>query len=150
MRSSHWRCSVRKGILGNFTKFTGKQLYQSVIFKKLKTKAWNFIKKETLSQVFSCNFLKFFKNTFLAEHLRATASEWFIELWNLSLLIIYLFNENTISIIVSILSHIGYENEIEVIYFFANNVMLSVIDKLITLMGCLNFRLFLRNLIYTK
>ena len=26
-RSSHRRCSVRKGVLRNFTKFTGKHLY---------------------------------------------------------------------------------------------------------------------------
>ena len=34
----------------------------------------NFIKKETLSQVFSCEFCEVFKNTFLAEQLRVTAS----------------------------------------------------------------------------
>ena len=30
----------------------------------------NFIKKETLAQVFSCEFCKISKNTFLTEHLR--------------------------------------------------------------------------------
>ena len=34
----------------------------------------NFIKKEALAQVFPCEFCKISKNTFLAEHLRATAS----------------------------------------------------------------------------
>ena len=29
-RSSHQRCSVRKGVLRNFRKFTGKRLYQSL------------------------------------------------------------------------------------------------------------------------
>ena len=62
----------------------------------------------------------------------------------------YLFIENIISIIVSILSDIGYENEIKVICFFTNNVTLSVIDKLITLIGCLGFWLFLQNLICVK
>ena len=33
-RSSHWKCSVRKGILGNFAKFTGKDVWQSVFFNK--------------------------------------------------------------------------------------------------------------------
>ena len=32
---SHWRCSVRNGFLGNFAKFTGKHLYQSLFFKKI-------------------------------------------------------------------------------------------------------------------
>ena len=31
-------------------------------------------KKETLAQVFSCEFSKIFKNTFFIEHLRVTAS----------------------------------------------------------------------------
>ena len=38
-----------------------------------------------------------------------------------------------------ILSHIGYEYEVEVIYFFANNVMLSVTDELFILIGWLGF-----------
>ena len=33
----------------------------------------NFIKKETLAQVFSCEFCEISKNTFYTEHLRATA-----------------------------------------------------------------------------
>ena len=36
--------------------------------------AWNFIKKETLAQVFSCEFCEISKNTFFAEHLRTSAS----------------------------------------------------------------------------
>ena len=37
--------------------------------------ACNFIKKETLAQVFSCEFWEISKNTFFTEHLWATASE---------------------------------------------------------------------------
>ena len=33
-----------------------------------------FIKKETLAQVFSCEFCEIFKNRFFAEHLQVTAS----------------------------------------------------------------------------
>ena len=36
--------------------------------------ACSFIKKETLAQVFSCEFLEISKNTFFTEHLLATAS----------------------------------------------------------------------------
>ena len=36
--------------------------------------ACNFIKKETLAQVFSCEFCEIYKNTFFTGHLRATAS----------------------------------------------------------------------------
>ena len=34
------------------------------------------MKKETLAQVFSCEFCKISKNTFFTEHLRTTASEY--------------------------------------------------------------------------
>ena len=36
--------------------------------------ACNFIKKETLAQVFSCEFCEIFKNIFLTEHLWTTTS----------------------------------------------------------------------------
>ena len=34
-RSSHRRCSVRRGVLGNFAKFTGKHLCQNLYFNKV-------------------------------------------------------------------------------------------------------------------
>ena len=37
-------------------------------------KASNFVKKEALAQVFSCEFCEIFKNTFFTEHVWATAS----------------------------------------------------------------------------
>ena len=39
-----------------------------------KTLFQDFIKKENLAQVFSCEFYKIFKNTFFTEHVWATAS----------------------------------------------------------------------------
>ena len=59
----------KKGVLKNFAKFTRKHLCLSL----LQAEAYSFIKKETLAQVFSCEFYKIFKNTFLAEHLRMNA-----------------------------------------------------------------------------
>ena len=53
------RCSVKKGVLRSFAKFTGKHFYQSLFFKK-----------ETLAQVFSCEFCEISKNTFPYRHLR--------------------------------------------------------------------------------
>ena len=41
---------------------------------KMQAKAVNFTKNETLAQVFSREFCEIFKNTFVTEHLRATAS----------------------------------------------------------------------------
>ena len=46
----------KKAVFRNFTKFTGKHLCQS--------QACNLIKKETLAQVFSCEFCEISKNTF--------------------------------------------------------------------------------------
>ena len=37
--------------------------------------AWNCIKKETLAQVFFCEFCEISKSTFFTEHLWTTASE---------------------------------------------------------------------------
>ena len=37
----------------------------SLKFREIHRKTWNFIKKKTLAQVFSCEFCKTFKNTFL-------------------------------------------------------------------------------------
>ena len=71
-------CSVRKGVLRNFAKFTGKHLCQSLFFNKvadLRPEAYNFIKKETLAQVFPCEFCEISKKNFFTEHLPATASD---------------------------------------------------------------------------
>ena len=67
-RSSNQRCSVRKGVLRNFRKFTGKDLWQ----RNLQALACNFIKKQTLAQVFSCEFCGISKDI-LTEHLRTAA-----------------------------------------------------------------------------
>ena len=39
--------------------------------------ACNFIKKETLAKVFSCDFCEICKNTFFTEHLWTSASEFY-------------------------------------------------------------------------
>ena len=57
-RSNHRRCSIRKGVLRNFAKFTEKHLRQSLFFNKAYLKTLlknNFIKKETLAQAFPCD-----------------------------------------------------------------------------------------------
>ena len=65
------RCSVRKGVLRNFTKFTGKHLRQDPFVNKVTSaSASNFIKKETLAQVFSREFCEISKDTFFTEHLQ--------------------------------------------------------------------------------
>ena len=69
LRSSHPDVFFEKGILRNFSKFTGKYLCQSLIFNKTAGGTCNFIKKETLAQVLSCEFYEISKNTFFTEHL---------------------------------------------------------------------------------
>ena len=67
------RCSVKKCVLRNFAKFTGKHLCQSLL-------ACNFIKKETLAQVFSCEFCEISKNTlFHRTPLVAASTHWMID-----------------------------------------------------------------------
>ena len=63
-RSSRPEVFCKKGVLKNFAKFKGKHLCQSLFFDKVAGAACNFIKKETLAQMFSCEFCKISKNTF--------------------------------------------------------------------------------------
>ena len=63
---------LEKGVLRNFVKFKGKHLCQSLFFNKVAD--LNFIKKETLEQVFSCEFYKISKKTFFYRTLPVTAS----------------------------------------------------------------------------
>ena len=51
-KSSHQTCSLIKCVLKNFAKLKGKHLCQSLFCNK----ACNFIEKETLVQVYSCEF----------------------------------------------------------------------------------------------
>ena len=53
-RSSHRRCSVKKGVLRNFTKFTGKYLCQSLFLKK----------RDSGNTGVSCENSETFKKTF--------------------------------------------------------------------------------------
>ena len=53
---------MKKGVHRNFIKFIGKHLCRSFFVNKSAdlSKACNFVKKETLAQVFSCEFKKKF------------------------------------------------------------------------------------------
>ena len=63
-RSSHQRCSMKKGVLRNFTKFTGKHLCQSLFFNKVAGLSPTTSLKKRLAQVFSFGFCKIPKNNF--------------------------------------------------------------------------------------
>ena len=77
-RSSHQKCSMKKGIPRNFTKFTGKRLCQSLFLNKVVGLSCRPIKRETLAQGFSCEFCESSKNTFFTEH------DCFRALWRLA------------------------------------------------------------------
>ena len=65
---------MKKGVLRNFTEFTGKHLCQSLFFNKVAfLRLATLLKKETLAQVFFCKFCEVSKNTFFTEHVRTTA-----------------------------------------------------------------------------
>ena len=77
-RSSHQRCSVTKGVLRNFVKFTGNQLCLILFFNKvagLRTKACNSIKKESLTQMFSREFREISQSAFFHRASLVAASE---------------------------------------------------------------------------
>ena len=67
IKNSQPEVFCQKGVFKNLANFTRKHLCQSIFFNNaagLRPEAYNFIKKETLAQVFSCEFCEIFKNTF--------------------------------------------------------------------------------------
>ena len=54
----------KKSVLKNFTKFTGNTCARVSFLIKLQVESCNFIRKESLAQVFSCEFCVISKNTF--------------------------------------------------------------------------------------
>ena len=65
-RSSHRRCSVRKDVLRNFEKFTGKHLCQSLFFNKVVgLRPATLLKKRLWHRCFPVNFAKFLRTPFL-------------------------------------------------------------------------------------
>ena len=85
-RSSRPEVFCKKGVLRNFAKFTGKYLCQSLFFNKvtsvrpatlLKRRLCNFIKKETMAQLFSCEFCEISKYDFFYRTPPMNASEIF-------------------------------------------------------------------------
>ena len=70
-RSSHRKCSLRKGILRNFSKFTGKHLCQDHFFNKVAgLRHATLLKKSLWHSYFPVKFEKFIRTPFPKEHLR--------------------------------------------------------------------------------
>ena len=63
IRSSRQEVFCKKGVLRNFVKLTGKHLCQSLFFNKVAD--LKYIKKETLEQLFFCEFCKILRTLFL-------------------------------------------------------------------------------------
>ena len=73
-RSSHHRYSIKKVFL-KISPNSQENTCVSVSFLiKLQAFTCNLIKKETLTEMFSCEFCVIFKGTFFTEHLRVTVS----------------------------------------------------------------------------
>ena len=81
VRSSRPEVFCKKSNLRNFTKFTGKHLCQRLFFNKVAGLACNFIKKESLAQVFSYEFCEISKNAFLQRTPLVAASVLCIDQW---------------------------------------------------------------------
>ena len=64
-RSSHERCSIKKCVLRNFSKCTGKHLCQGLFFKKVAGRPATLLKKMTWHRCFPVNFVKFLITRFL-------------------------------------------------------------------------------------
>ena len=93
-RSSRPDMFCKTGVLRNFIKFTVKLLCQS-LFNKSAGLGLQLIKKETLAQVFPCEFCEISKNIFFTEHLRATASAFLKKVKVLNLICLFLIISKT-------------------------------------------------------
>ena len=70
-RSSHQRCSMQKGVLRNFAKFTEKYLCQSLLFNKVAgLRLPTLLKKRVWHSCFPVNFVKVLRTAFFTKHLR--------------------------------------------------------------------------------
>ena len=66
LKSSYQRCSIKKGILENFAKFTGKDLCWGLFFKKVASlRPATLLEKRLLHRCFAMNFAKFLRTPFL-------------------------------------------------------------------------------------
>ena len=73
------RCSVKKGVLRNSTKFTGKHLCQSLFFNKFAgLRPATSSKKRLWHRRFPVNFVKFLSTHFSIEHLRWLPPNFFL------------------------------------------------------------------------
>ena len=64
-RSNHWRCSVKKGVLKNFAKLTGKHLCLSLFFNKVASRrSATLLKKKLWHRCFPVDFAKFLRTPF--------------------------------------------------------------------------------------
>ena len=63
------RCSIKMGVLRNYTKLTGKHLCQSLFFDKIAgLRPATLLKKRLWHRRFSVNFSKFLRTPFVTEH----------------------------------------------------------------------------------
>ena len=78
-RSSHWRCAIKKGVVKNFAKFTGKHQCQSVFFSKVwDLRPITILKEGPWHRLFSLNFAKCFRTLFLQNHSRRLLLDFWI------------------------------------------------------------------------
>ena len=83
-RSSHHGCSIQKGVLRNFTKFTGKHLCQISVLINLQASPATLLKKRLWRKCFPVNFVKFLRTPFLQNNsgrllLYITHDKWIFE-----------------------------------------------------------------------
>ena len=74
LRSSHWRCSVKKVFLEIPQILQENTCVGGFFYNAIGLQACNFIKKDTSTLIFFYEIYEIFKNMYFEEHLRKTAS----------------------------------------------------------------------------
>ena len=94
--SSRPEVFCKKGVLRNFTKFTGKHLCQSLFLNKVATLRPSTLSRKRLwHRCFPVNFAKFLRTSFIKEHL------WWLLLKILTISAVQVFSPEPFSTVVS-------------------------------------------------
>ena len=116
LKSSRPEVFCKKGVLRNFTKFTGKHLCRSLFFNKVTgLRSATLLKERLWPRYFPVNFAKFLRTPFLKEHL------WWLLLNIEYLLVIFHSVGHPLSVMVFItysMSFAYYALDLSRIYYF--------------------------------
>ena len=78
IRTSHWRCSIKKAVLKNLSRFTGKHLFEFLFNKVAGLQVCSFIKKNP-THVLPYEYCEIFRNIYFKERLLLSSNIFYLK-----------------------------------------------------------------------